>query len=76
MQSFLSTTQNDMILLCMPDYMNIGAQGEGPSLNLTNTLKDCYSYKSKTFANQILTGRTEGRFLNKWQVQELELFII
>ena len=34
MQGFLSTANNDYIMLCQPDYLNIGAQGDGPALHI------------------------------------------
>ena len=56
--------------------MSIGAQGDGPAIQLDERFKDCASYKSLTFNNEILTGRTEGRFINDFEVQELEVYII
>ena len=76
MQGYITTGKNDYHMLCQPDYLNIGAQGDGPALNLDDTLKNCYSYKSLTFNNEILTGRTTGRYVNKFQIQDLELFVV
>ena len=70
------TGDNDYFMLCQPDYLNIGAQGDGPALHIDSTFKDCATYKSLTFDNEILTGRTEGRFLNSFEIQDLELFIV
>ena len=76
MQGYLATGDNDYFMLCQPGMLNIGSQGEGPALQLDETFKTCYTYKSATFKNELLTGRTEGRFLNRFEVRELELFII
>ena len=76
MQGFIQTGQNDYVMLCAREYLNIGAQNEGPAIHLDNTFKNCSTYQSATFNNQLLTGRTEGRFLNDFQAQEIELFII
>ena len=63
-------------MLCMPESLSIGAQGEGPAIQIDETFKFCNTYKSATFNNELLTGRTEGRFLNRFEVTELEMFII
>ena len=70
------TGENDYFMLCQPDYLNIGAQGDGPALHLDSTFKHCSTYKSLTFNNPILTGRTEGPHLNDFEIMDLELFIV
>ena len=76
MQGYLSTGENDYVMLCQPDYFNIGAQGDGPAIHLDKTFKSCSTYKSLTFKNDIITGRKDGRFINDFEIQDLELFII
>jgi len=76
MEGFLSTGENDYIMLCAHNYLNIGAQSDGPSLHLDEAFKFCSTHHSLTFANHLLNGKTEGRFQNKFEVQDLEVFII
>ena len=76
MKGYPAEIGSDYIMLCQPDYLNIGAQGEGPAINLDATFTRCNSHKSKTFNNEILTGRSKGRFVNRFEVEEIELFII
>ena len=68
MKGFVSTAENDFIMLCAREYLNIGAQGDGPALHLDDTFKNCSTYKSKTFNNELLHGKTEGRLINDFEV--------
>lgn len=60
MQAFLSTRENDYIMLCANTYLNIGAQGKGPAIHLDQTFKGCSTNESLTFKNKMLHNRSAG----------------
>lgn len=74
--AFRSTCENDFIMLCQPDYMNIGAQDEGPAIHLDEQFSHCTTQRSKTFANPLLHGKTSGSALNNFGIQDLEIFVV
>ena len=76
LEAFYSTQKNDFILMAALDYMAVGAGGKGPALRIDDLLKDGNTYVSDTFENKLLHGRTEGKFLNDFKVQDLEMFIV
>lgn len=65
-------------MLCEYDYMCLGIKGDdgdGPALRFDDTLKVGRSYKSETFANQILTSK-EGPLASDFEILEFEFYII
>ena len=57
--------------------MTVGAQGDGPSIRIDETLKHGKSYKSKTFNNEVLTYKPEGEFKREeFDIENIEVYIL
>lgn len=63
-------------MLCEPDYMTVGSNGDGPAIRFDDKLDTGRSYHSETFDNELLTLETVGAFKDTFNIDELEVFII
>ena len=65
-------------MLCERTKLSIGFENEGPALHLDEKFERCSTYRSLTFENELLHGRSSETtgYPNAFTVQDLEFYLI